>query len=77
MLSKYKHIIWDWNGTLLDDVWLCLGIVNKMLSKRDLPTINSNEYRNIFDFPVQNNAPMGHHIVARGFNPGNLGEYIK
>ena len=51
-LSKYKHIIWDWNGTLIDDVWLVVDIMNKMLKKRNLPGIDSKRYREIFDFPV-------------------------
>ena len=51
-LSKYKHIIWDWNGTLVDDVWLVVEIINKMLKKRHLPGIDSKKYREMFDFPV-------------------------
>ena len=53
MISKYKHIIWDWNGTLLNDVWLCIEIMNEMLEKRNLPSITYDKYREIFDFPVQ------------------------
>ncbi len=53
MISKYRFIIWDWNGTLLDDVWLCIEIMNKMLSKRNLPNINYQKYQEIFNFPVQ------------------------
>lgn len=51
-ISKYKHIIWDWNGTLINDVWLVVEIMNKMLKKRNLPKIDSKKYREIFDFPV-------------------------
>lgn len=51
-IIKYKHIIWDWNGTLIDDVWLVVEIMNKMLKKRNLPGIDSKKYREIFDFPV-------------------------
>jgi len=51
-LSNYKHIIWDWNGTLINDVWLVVEIMNKMLGKRNLPGIDANKYREIFDFPV-------------------------
>jgi phosphoglycolate phosphatase len=48
----YKHIIWDWNGTLLDDAWLCVEIINKVLQRRNLPEITENHYRRIFRFPV-------------------------
>ena len=51
-INNYKHIIWDWNGTLVDDVWLVVEIMNKMLKKRHLPGIDSKKYREIFDFPV-------------------------
>jgi phosphoglycolate phosphatase len=51
-ISKYKHIIWDWNGTLINDVWLVVEIMNKMLKKRNMPGIDSKKYREIFDFPV-------------------------
>lgn len=49
----YSHIIWDWNGTLLDDTWLCLEIVNKMLTKRNLPFLSTERYAEIFNFPVK------------------------
>ena len=28
----YKHIIWDWNGTLLDDKEICVKSINNILS---------------------------------------------
>ena len=49
----YKHIIWDWNGTLLDDRWLCVEGINQALVKRDLPPISEDRYRKIFTFPVK------------------------
>lgn len=49
---KYKHIIWDWNGTLLDDCQLCVKSFNRSLKKRDLKTISLDKYRSIFTFPV-------------------------
>lgn len=48
-----QHIIWDWNGTLLDDLGLCLVIINGMLARRDLPPVSHNSYLEVFDFPVQ------------------------
>lgn len=52
-LKKYRQIIWDWNGTLLDDVWLCVEVMNEMLAKRNLHEITIEKYRGIFDFPVR------------------------
>jgi phosphoglycolate phosphatase len=51
-ICNYKHVIWDWNGTLINDVWLVVEIMNKMLKKRHLPRIDSKKYKEIFDFPV-------------------------
>ena len=50
---QYKHIIWDWNGTLLDDRWLCVEAINETLSKRNMNTITDDEYLEIFCFPVK------------------------
>ena len=46
-------MIWDWNGTLLDDAWLCREIMNGQLRKRGLPVLSVERYEAIFDFPVE------------------------
>ena len=52
-MAKYTHIIWDWNGTLLDDVELCLTIINTLLiSRNHKPIKDINAYRDVFGFPV-------------------------
>jgi len=51
-ISYYRHILWDWNGTLLDDRDLALSIVNGMLRKRDLAQISMATYLTLFDHPV-------------------------
>ena len=52
-IEKYKHIIWDWNGTLLDDLALSVELINAVLVKRNLPTLTVEKYREIFTFPVK------------------------
>ena len=52
MNTPYQHIIWDWNGTLLNDTWLCVEVLNELLVARNRSTIDSNEYRKQFGFPV-------------------------
>lgn len=52
-LSTYRHIIWDWNGTLFDDAWLCVDIINGLLQKRGKPLLTHERYLEVFDFPVQ------------------------
>jgi len=52
MDNKSTGIIWDWNGTLLDDVSLCIDVMNSLLNDRHLPLLIHERYREIFDFPV-------------------------
>lgn len=48
-----KQILWDWNGTLFDDVSACISVMNRMLEKRGLPRLGgAGEYRELFCFPV-------------------------
>ena len=50
---KYSHIIWDFNGTILDDVWTGITSVNTLLSARGLKTLESvEEYHKVFGFPI-------------------------
>ncbi len=51
-MKNYRHIIWDWNGTLLDDSLVCYDILNRMLTKRGLPAVSKEEYEEKFGFPV-------------------------
>lgn len=50
---QYRHIIWDWNGTLLDDKWLCIEAIGSLLLSRDLPPLDEERYGRIFRFPVR------------------------
>ncbi|GMU96578.1 HAD family hydrolase [Ignavibacterium album] len=52
MKNKIKHLIWDWNGTLFNDVQLSVDIINNLLKINKLPQITYEKYRNIFTFPV-------------------------
>ena len=46
-------IIWDWNGTLLNDLDLCIASINQLLKNRKLPLLNHSTYRDVFSFPVK------------------------
>jgi len=50
---KYQYVIWDFNGTLLDDVELCFNLLNKMLTKRGYEPVTFERYKDIFMFPVK------------------------
>jgi phosphoglycolate phosphatase len=62
MFEKYKHIIWDWNGTLFDDVNFSVELINGLLAKYGLETISREHYSEIFQFPVKN------YYAAAGFD---------
>jgi phosphoglycolate phosphatase len=47
------NLVWDWNGTLLDDMDICIGSMNRMLARRNLPPLTRDRYRSIFTFPVR------------------------
>lgn len=47
-------ILWDWNGTLLDDVELCEDALNRLLQRYGYPQRYDHEqYRAIFGFPIE------------------------
>jgi phosphoglycolate phosphatase len=50
--KSYDNIIWDWNGTLFNDVELCTSIMNSLLTQESLPNISIQRYKEIFTFPV-------------------------
>ena len=49
---KYRYIMWDWNGTLLDDVGASLHAVNDMLKKYGKSEIGYDEYYSYIDTPI-------------------------
>lgn len=52
-MPEYKYIIWDWNGTILDDLQLNLEVENTLLSRRGRKLISGiDEYHEKFQFPI-------------------------
>lgn len=51
---RYRHLIWDWNGTLLDDGWLCVEVLNTILAEHNRPAVTLEHYLANFGFPVIN-----------------------
>lgn len=52
-LNQIENIIWDWNGTLLNDIEMCINCMNQLLEPRNIPKLNIEKYREVFTFPVQ------------------------
>lgn len=51
---KYTHVIWDFNGTIFDDLSVGVEAINTMLKRRNMPILASvEEYRSKFGFPIK------------------------
>ena len=50
---KYTHILWDWNGTLLDDVGISIDCVNILLKNLKLEPTNLQEYYKMMEIPMR------------------------
>ena len=48
-----KHVFFDFNGTIIDDLDLCLELLNDILRKHKRPLVDINRYRDIFTFPIR------------------------
>jgi len=48
-----RSVIWDWNGTLLNDLDFCISTINQLLEKRGLALLDHIQYKEIFSFPVK------------------------
>ena len=53
-VSPIRQVLWDWNGTLLDDLTYAIGVRNRTFPAFGLPRIGSvAEYHRQFTFPVR------------------------
>ena len=52
-MKTYTHILWDFNGTLYDDVDVCLTCAKRLMAAHGLKAMETvEEYREIFGFPI-------------------------
>jgi phosphoglycolate phosphatase len=51
-MPRYSHVVWDWNGTLMDDAGLCVDVMNTMLMRRGMGGISRDFYQAVIEFPV-------------------------
>jgi phosphoglycolate phosphatase len=67
--KEIQAIVWDWNGTLLDDVHVCVDSINQMLRPRNIPLLNYETYRRVFGFPVRDYyEKAGFNFTAEAFD---------
>lgn len=51
-MDEITTVVWDWNGTLLDDVELCMESINRLLREHRLPQLDHERYQRVFQFPI-------------------------
>ncbi len=49
---RYHNILWDWNGTLIDDAVTSLNCVNDMLTEMNKPLITLEQYYTYVETPI-------------------------
>lgn len=52
-MKNVETIFFDFNGTLLNDLDLCLNLLNLLLTEQHKPTKTMEEYKDIFTFPIK------------------------
>ena len=51
-MPRFSNIVWDFNGTLLDDLHIVVDTINELLERRDLQRRDDTFHRRYFAFPV-------------------------
>ena len=48
-----KLVVWDWNGTILDDVGITVQAINSgVLPLLNLPEMTVPQYQDVFEVPI-------------------------
>jgi len=50
---RVQHVVFDWNGTLIDDCALAVASVNTLRDELGLSRITRDQYRRAFRFPIR------------------------
>ncbi|OHX14281.1 HAD family hydrolase [Chromobacterium sphagni] len=51
-LAGIEHLVFDWNGTLIDDIELAVAAVNRCCERFQVPPVTRERYRRDFGFPI-------------------------
>jgi len=72
----YEHIVFDWNGTVIDDVNLAFNSLNAVRGSMNMPSVTLEEYRQHFRFPIKAfYSDLGFDFSLRSF-PNVVQEYL-
>jgi phosphoglycolate phosphatase len=53
-MKNAEVIVWDWNGTLVDDAWLACDVINEIRIDSKLEPISTDFFREIYQHPIIN-----------------------
>ena len=48
-----KHVFFDFNGTIIDDLVLCYNLLNEILEEQGKEKVTLERYKDIFRFPIK------------------------
>jgi phosphoglycolate phosphatase-like HAD superfamily hydrolase len=65
------HLVWDWNGTLLDDLSLVVAATNASLAAVGGPAITADDHRRDFRHPI---ADYYGHVLGRSLRSDEFGQ---
>ncbi len=51
-MNRYQQIIWDWNGTILDDTHVAFGCICQLLQDEGKPIIDFDYFTRNIKFPL-------------------------
>ena len=71
---KYKNVVWDWNGTLLNDVKVGVNTLNDMLGRRGLPLLSVEDYKELAEDLVDHDESGSRAVYAERIHK-NLSDY--
>lgn len=53
-MKQTQLVLWDWNGTLLNDLAFSIDLLNQLLRENGYPQqFSTRQYRTIFGFPIE------------------------
>ena len=64
------HVVWDWNGTLFDDLHCCVAVANQLLEEFGLPGLTS-----VADYHAKFRFPIIDYYADLGFDTSTVGNF--
>jgi phosphoglycolate phosphatase len=64
------HVVWDWNGTLLDDLHTCVAVANQLLGEYGLPALDG-----VIGYHAKFRFPIVEYYADLGFDTSSTGNF--